>query len=520
MGARARTAPMRALSAAEVPGLVSELFDPARAVPIVAVTTRGRYPLVDPDRVAAELGDLARVVLMQTGEAIDALVDALPDKLGVFGGAARIWWGGLTSEDDPYDHPLVWVRPAEPGLAETRILRTVRERVVAPSPSTPIGAGPAAGETVDAVVVATDRGGARFDVDGRPARAHVSRLARGRVEEPRDVLRVGQHVRAVVGEIGDDGLPRLDLSALEGDAWERLAEQARPGEIVRGRVVKAEESYALLELLPGVTGIVPGQFLRPGERLEVGDVVAARLTALDARARRASLSLRDAPVSVEGAKPVRLLDGGPVFLAADDAEAEAGASELDRLRAEVARLEGALADSRVEIEALNEERARLAAEARRLREAARASARPARARAASDAEWLARLRDAYDRLYASPSDREAYPMVEVHLAPGFLASANALAGVDEGRILDVAAHVAAGRAQDIPGLRVHALRESEAGGAPQRRRADGARAWRVALQVGSHAARRLHYWTLTEGGRRVVELVHAGTHDDAAPMGS
>jgi hypothetical protein len=102
----------------------------------------------------------------------------------------------------------------------------------------------------------------------------------------------------------------------------------------------------------------------------------------------------------------------------------------------------------------------------------------------------------------------------VRLGGDFLASARALQGVDAERIIETVAHVAARRAHEIAGLQVHPLRSSDKGGAPQRERPDGARAWRASLQVDSPAARRLHYWTLAEAGRRIVELDDVGTHDE------
>ena len=84
-------------------------------------------------------------------------------------------------------------------------------------------------------------------------------------------------------------------------------------------------------------------------------------------------------------------------------------------------------------------------------------------------------------------------------------------GISRGKIVDACAHVASGRAAEIPGLELHPLRESEAGGAPQRTRDDGAKAWRCSLQAGSPAARRLHYWQLPDGR---VELANVVYHED------
>jgi hypothetical protein len=77
--------------------------------------------------------------------------------------------------------------------------------------------------------------------------------------------------------------------------------------------------------------------------------------------------------------------------------------------------------------------------------------------------------------------------------------------------VEVSAHVASGRAHEIPSLELHQLRASVGGGAPQRTRQDGAKAWRCSLQAGTPAARRLHFWLLPDGR---VELAKVAYHDD------
>lgn len=112
------------IATGRVADLVALLFDEERGTAIVAITTRRGRPLVDPDRLAAAIGSEARVVLLDA-DAADALSDELPEKLGVFGGACRIWWTGLTRAADPYDHPLIWVTPRQGERAdmESRLSR-------------------------------------------------------------------------------------------------------------------------------------------------------------------------------------------------------------------------------------------------------------------------------------------------------------------------------------------------------------------------------------------------------------
>ena len=82
---------------ADVDDLVAALFDPARADPIVVVTTRDKElePLLDVDAFAKAAAP-QEVLLLPAGDLTRHLTATLPDMFGVFGGASRIWWPGLT----------------------------------------------------------------------------------------------------------------------------------------------------------------------------------------------------------------------------------------------------------------------------------------------------------------------------------------------------------------------------------------------------------------------------------------
>ena len=104
------------------------LYAAERAKPIVGVSTRlpEDEPLIDAWRLAVELGDAAEVVLLRTGRTTDALNGVLPPRMGVFGGAVRVWWPGLRPVSTPEDHPLhfVWTNEDAERVAE-RILRSI-----------------------------------------------------------------------------------------------------------------------------------------------------------------------------------------------------------------------------------------------------------------------------------------------------------------------------------------------------------------------------------------------------------
>jgi hypothetical protein len=110
------------------------------------------------------------------------------------------------------------------------------------------------------------------------------------------------------------------------------------------------------------------------------------------------------------------------------------------------------------------------------------------------------------------SDRTTRPLRAYVVGSNFLPSLSRLEGVPRAKVVEVCVDVLTGRAETLASRELHPLRESEAGGTDQRVRAeDGAKAWRVSLQINTPSARRLHFWRLPDGG---VELARVGVHDD------
>lgn len=177
-------------------------------------------------------------------------------------------------------------------------------------------------------------------------------------------------------------------------------------------------------------------------------------------------------------------------------------NELERVKAEARRLDAELRLSRTELR-----KAR--------RQARRTDRRGHRERRFLDREedfrhevhlaWVTRVPA------AEKADR---PLPEYSLGREFLASVDRLDGIDPSKIADVAFEVVCGLAERLRGRDMHQLRESRNGDAPAVVREDGAKCWRVALQVNTPQARRLHFWRLPNGR---VELSRVTVHDDFTP---
>lgn len=102
------------------------------------------------------------------------------------------------------------------------------------------------------------------------------------------------------------------------------------------------------------------------------------------------------------------------------------------------------------------------------------------------------------------------PLAGYELGDGFLESVDTIQGIDRSKIVAVAVEVLTGLADEMPGRDMHRLR----GGLPGASYIDDAQlgsAWRVALQINTASARRMHFWRGADG--RIV-LATVGIHDD------
>ena len=78
---------------------------------------------------------------------------------------------------------------------------------------------------------------------------HISELDWKIVEDPSDVVKVGQKVKAQIIDISN-GKVSLSLKALKKDPWEGIEKKYKKGDIVQGKVTKLNPFGAFVEILP------------------------------------------------------------------------------------------------------------------------------------------------------------------------------------------------------------------------------------------------------------------------------
>jgi hypothetical protein len=334
-------------------------------------------------------------------------------------------------------------------------------------------------------------------------------------------LVVGQRIPVRAMGPGGRGETNYSAKGLLRLPWERVAEEFRAGDVVRGRVSRVDEGHALVEMLPGAAGYVALSEMdvvvpRSGrEALAEGEVVSVRILSLDPVRMRARLSLKQA--FGHAAKPrIALVPGGRPFPReagepGGPAAAATGAAPCaspehreameakDRLAEEVRALRAELVEARRD---LRSARDRAAA----LERAGAGDGDPA----SSEREFLRAVRVAHARMLEE-GDRLRHPLRPMRVGREFLGTLRGLEGIPVEKVVEVCAQVACGLAREMPSRKPHRAGQGGSGGAE--RAADGARAWRCSLQDATPSARRLHWWEIPGDGGG-VEFASVGLHDD------
>ncbi len=158
------------------------------------------------------------------------------------------------------------------------------------------------GDTVHGTVRSLTSYGAFVDIGGVDALLHVSDISWSRVNQPSDVLTVGQEVEARVLKI-DSEKRRISLGTkqLQPHPWDAVAAKFAPGQRVRGAVTRVVEFGAFVELEPGIEGLIHVSEMSWAKKVRIasdvvkpGEVVEAVILAVNTGERRISLGLKQA----------------------------------------------------------------------------------------------------------------------------------------------------------------------------------------------------------------------------------
>ncbi len=158
------------------------------------------------------------------------------------------------------------------------------------------------GATVHGTVRSLADYGAFVDLGGVDGLLHVGEISWTRVNNPADVLAVGQEVDAKVLKIdGDKRRISLSMKQLQPHPWDAVPEKYKTGERVRGTVSRLADFGAFIELEPGVEGLIhisemswAKKVRKPGDLLKVGDSVEVVILNINPTEKRMGLGLKQA----------------------------------------------------------------------------------------------------------------------------------------------------------------------------------------------------------------------------------
>ena len=155
------------------------------------------------------------------------------------------------------------------------------------------------GKTYHGTVKSLTSYGAFVDIGGIDGMVHVSELSWNRIKNPAEVVSVGDEIDVYV--IGFDREKRrisLGYKKAEDNPWTKFSSTCSVGDVVKVKIVKLMPFGAFAEVMPGVDGLIHISQIanrrigKPDEVLTVGDVVDAKITAIDNEKQKISLSIR------------------------------------------------------------------------------------------------------------------------------------------------------------------------------------------------------------------------------------
>jgi len=86
---------------------------------------------------------------------------------------------------------------------------------------------------------------------------HVTDMSWQRVDKPSSVVSPGQTIETKILKINRNNRKiSLGLKQLQPDPWTQAASALKPGDRVRGKVVRLAEFGAFVEIAPGVDGLI------------------------------------------------------------------------------------------------------------------------------------------------------------------------------------------------------------------------------------------------------------------------
>lgn len=123
---------------------------------------------------------------------------------------------------------------------------------------------------------------------------HISELDWQLIEDPAEIVRVDQNVKAKIIEISDDKIS-LSLKALKQDPWKKISTKFKKGNVIEGEVTKFNIFGAFVKITPKIQGLCHisefGIKSKMEEKLKIGEKYNFQILSIDTKAHRMTLKL-------------------------------------------------------------------------------------------------------------------------------------------------------------------------------------------------------------------------------------
>ncbi|MBT4209599.1 MAG: S1 RNA-binding domain-containing protein [Candidatus Komeilibacteria bacterium] len=143
--------------------------------------------------------------------------------------------------------------------------------------------------------------------DGLEGLVHISELAWQRIDNPRDIIKVGDNVKAEIIDIENTKIS-LSIKKLQKDPWVEVASKYTIGQKVKGKVLKVNPFGAFIELDNDIHGLVHISELsakkvsNPEDLVTVGKDYEFTILTIEPKHHRLGLSLKGIDLKKETKK--------------------------------------------------------------------------------------------------------------------------------------------------------------------------------------------------------------------------
>lgn len=153
------------------------------------------------------------------------------------------------------------------------------------------------GDVVEGEITAVTDFGVFIKFDNLEGLIHISELAWQRIDNPRNLVNVGEKIKAEIINI-DNSKIFLSMKKLQKDPWQEVAKKYKIGDKVKGKVLKINPFGIFVELDKDIHGLVHISELSdkplssPEEIAKIGDILELKVITIEPENHRLGLSIK------------------------------------------------------------------------------------------------------------------------------------------------------------------------------------------------------------------------------------